>query len=385
MKKTIQAVLVTAFAVCGFSAEHSSSVDAAAAAGKEHLQAREDNAQGRISEAEGHYVRALALWDDAGEDYLSSKCMTLLNLGELHRELQRMDEAEKELTEAVAIARRFQSKYPQQYPGALSRLGALYSQTGREESGRTLVKQAVTIFEGLRDAANAELAYAYNSLGLIDIAQGHPVNGEVKLREAVRLSQLGDSGDRRETLAYQTNLALALIKLGQFDRAETLLVYVRSGVEALPHVPQQLLGTVFAELSAIAFSANKLSLAEEYAGQELDAMRRQIPSSPLAVALASVNLGVVYISEGRAKEAEAILPDAVAEERRLRASSGILANAVRRLAELRALQQSWDESRALYREALELFEAAWGPHNPEIRSISREYAAVRKRTGAKSL
>jgi tetratricopeptide (TPR) repeat protein len=356
-----------------------------------HRLAVSDNAVRHTAQAEVHYLRALAAWEQTSGMYLQPWCISLMDLGQLYRQQRRVPEAEKLLLQALDMARRIEAQSPETYPEALSRLGGLYGESDQPERGRPLLTEAIGRLGKLGPDQTAELASAYNSLGMIDLAAGHLSAGESNLHRAVDLAASSLGEDHLETATWQINLALALVLEGQFERAEPLLRRARFLVETRavngagesdPRLaPDPRLATILAEFSAAAAGENKLALAEDYAQQELSVLTRQPAPDAIAIALAQVNLGTIYIREGKIDEAERILPAAVAAERRIAAGERILADGIQRLAALRAIEQSWREAEALYREAIGIYESRLGPDNPQLAPVLRAYAGVLKRAG----
>src|ERR1041385_6386929 len=62
----------------------------------------------------------------------------------------------------------------------------------------------------LRARSEPELAYAWNSLGMLDLNFGQYKSGESNLRQAVAFANESIGEANPETAAYSTNLALAL-------------------------------------------------------------------------------------------------------------------------------------------------------------------------------
>ena len=236
-----------------------------------HYMAGIEQARGHIAQAEGLYLRALAQWDEAGRGYLAARSTTLENLGELYRQNKRPGDAEKRFLEAIDIART---------PEALSRLGGLYGESDRPERGRRLLEEAIDGMAARAPQPSAQLAYAHNALGMIDLAAGQFASGEAHLREGVGLASTALGEDHPETAAYQTNLALALILEGRFDRADTVLRRARYVVETRLGSSDAKLGVILGELSAAAAGENKLALAEDYAQREISVMSRQAAPDP---------------------------------------------------------------------------------------------------------
>ena len=273
-----------------------------------HHLATVENARGHAAQAEAQYQRALAAWEQSGEAYLPQYSVTLMNLGELYRRQRRTAEAQKQLLRAVAAAQRIESQHPEAYPEALARLGGLYGESDQPERGRPLLTEAIEKFGRLAAREDAELGYAHNSLGMIELASGHLRAGESNLREAVALATSSLGENHPETATWQINLALALVLEGQFERSEPLLRRARFLVETRAATgagePDSRLGTIFAELSAAAAGQDKLALAEEYAQQELSVITRQAAPDATAMALAQVNLANLYLRQRKTDDAE---------------------------------------------------------------------------------
>ena len=96
-----------------------------------------------------------------------------------------------------------------------------------------------------------------------------------------------------------------------------------------------------------------------------------------------MNLAGVLLSRKKVAEARAILPSAVATERRLlQKDDRMLADGIRRMAELCAAERDWVMAEALYREALGVYEASIGPAHPDIAPVLTAWAGTMKRRHA---
>ncbi len=338
-------------------------------------------AKGDYEQAESRLLRALAEWQQAGSAFLPSYAMSLMNLGEVYRELHRSGDAEDYLSRALNVARGVREQFPQIYPQALSRLGGTHAQSDEYAQARVQLTEAIAGFRELEPSQGAEEARALDALGGIDLSEGQGKAAESHLNEAIRLSIAAQGTDHPATASYQADLALAYIQNLRYDRAEPLLNRARSVIEPLPVRNGMRLGTIFAGLSAIARANGRTAVAEDYAHRAVEVLETMPGQYPAAALLARVNLSAVWLSQGRAEDAERILPDAVALERRAAADTCLLADGLRTLAALRALQRSWQEARDLYKEAIEIYQTKLGPNNPMIAPVLREYADVLKRSG----
>lgn len=173
---------------------------------------------------------------------------------------------------------------------------------------------------------------------------GRQDEAELHLRSAVRLGIEALGEGQLDTVGYQTNLALALLARGNADEAETLLRRARFVVERQPGASGNQLGMISAELSAVAIVHNKLAIAAEDARKALAILSRQQWPDRRAIALAQVNLADVHMRANRLVEAESLLNEAIPSERNVAPDSRLLADGVRRMAQLRVRQERWREA-----------------------------------------
>jgi tetratricopeptide (TPR) repeat protein len=347
----------------------------------EHHLAIVDEARGDLPGAESRLLRALPEWQQAGSGFLPSYAMSMMNLGELYRLQRRTSDAEDCLSRSVQLAREVRPAYPQIYPEALSRLGGAYAEFDKPAEGRPLLTEALNAFQSLEPRRQAGEARVLNTLGFMDLLEGHTAAALSRLNEAVRLAMTELGEDHMDIATYQSDLAFAYVRSGQNDRAEPLLNRARFIIESHPVHDNLRLAIIFTELSLIASNRSKQALAEEYgnrAQQILGALPRQ---ERVADLLARVSLSAAWLAQHRLAEAERMLPDTVAIVRRVAPDSYLLADALHTLASLRASQHSWREAAVLYKESIEIYRDRLGSNNPAIAPVLKEYADALKHSG----
>jgi tetratricopeptide (TPR) repeat protein len=337
-------------------------------------------ARGDLPGAESRLLKAIPDWDQAGTGFLPARAMSLMNLGEVYRELHRSGDAKHYQLLAVNAARELQHDYPQIYPEALSRLGGAYAEFGELTQGRAQLTEAVAVFRTLAPTQNGELARALAALGGIDVTEGRSTSAVANLSEAVGLSIASRGIDHPDTACYQTDLAMAYIQLHNYSRAEPLLKKARQVIESRPVHNNLCLGAVFAGLSSISRARDNTALAVEYAERATKVLEASPGRYPAAAFLARVNLGASWLAQGRTEDAERILSGAIAAQRPVAPRTCLLADGLRTLAYLKVRQRSWGEAADLYREAVEIYDDRLGPDNPAILPILKEYAASLKRS-----
>lgn len=347
-----------------------------------HYSAAIADALGRDEEAAALYREAVALWEHAGSAFLASRITSMTNLGAIYRHQRRFEEAEATLSRALDLA----TADPAMKAAALDRMGALYADLGQTERARAMLEESRATLRAL-PAQGVELARAEDALGMLELHSGHYKTGETNLRTAVSLASSVLGEENPETGAYSTDLALALMVQGQFDRAEILLRRARFVIESrLGPDTVQLVNTL-AELTSVERELGHYGQAEDYGEKALRLMHSHLPSGrdendSLEMVLLQANLGNLYVREHKTAEAERLLPGAVAAERRFFKNERALADGLRNLALLRCQQLVWAEAESLYREAIGDYEREIGADHPDLAPVLREYAAVLKRLGA---
>jgi tetratricopeptide (TPR) repeat protein len=341
-----------------------------------------EEAANHADAAELHYRRALSIWNQLLPNYATWHAATLMNLGSLYRTGHRTVEAENMLTQAFALAQQAGSDHDRTLAVVTSRLGGFYSESGKPERGRPLLNQAISMLRTPALSNPTELAYASNSLGILDLRDGDYKAAESNLREAVSVAQTALGESHPDTALYQANLALALYSQGQYDRAELLLNRARHIVETrLPNSSR--LGTILADLTAVETAEGQYARAEADAAQSLAILSQRREPESAEIAVEKVTLATLYLRERKVAEAAKILPDAVALERRLASpNQRVLADGIRRLGELRALEHNWSEAQTLYSEALEIYGSTIGSNHPGMAPVLLEYADVLRHCGA---
>lgn len=341
-----------------------------------------DEARGNLVRAQQRYVHAASTAEQAGPAYLPLYCARLIDLGEHYHRQGRSADAEANLLKAVDLARKLIPAMPGLLAEALIRLGGFYAETSQPERGRTLLEEALS---GHPAIADTETAYAYNCLGLIDLAAGRERESEANLRQAVALSTNALGENSPLVAVYQTNLALALLTVRQFDRAGVLLRRAEFIVESHQGAAASELAPICAELSAVANAAGKFADAQEYASRAISLLSMQARPNTRALFASQVILAAIFLRAHNTAEAEKILPATVEMERQSAASPLTLAASLQLLGELRSQEKEWHEAETLFREAIGIYErSAPADADPAIAALLRGLAdAIKHQGGSK--
>ena len=325
----------------------------------EHLAGFRDNAAGNVARAEFHYRNALRLWEQVTPPRNDLRAATLISLSDLLAAQARIEEA----GQLVSLARK--TATPAMMPSVLAHYGTLLARTEDPERARPLLDEAIRLFGQAVNPEPAEVAYALNALGTLDLSGGKYAAAEASFRRALELNI------SPESVNYQTNLGLALYMQGRYRAAEVMLERARESADA------GLKPVVLSHLAVLESALNRFGTAEDYALQSLDGFRRIHPEASPEIVTLKVTLGSIYLREHKLKEAEKTLPDAVALERNMPIDSRLKADGLLRLADLRALQKQTKEAGSLYREALALYEQRLGPNHPDVARLRKSANIVR--------
>jgi len=336
---------------------------------------REDDQQ-----ALAHYRKALAAWNVDTRAFPVNRLTTMINLGDTYRRLRRIAEAQQTFADAL---KQLDAASPPVLRGtALIRAAALYDEMNDTVRARQLLDQALAILRPLKQSVQPELAMALNEAGMLELKGGNYKAAEMHLRDGVVLANTAFGEENPETASYMSNLALALLVEGQYSGADVLLRRARFIIESHAGKESLRLVPILAELGSLEKREGKFRLAEQDTERALGILIHRIPYDTEQIVLTRVSLAGIYIRERKAVEAEALLPAAIEAERGLYHSGRTLADGLRELAELRALQTQMPQAAALYREAIELYDDALGTSHPDIGPVLREYIDVLKRNKA---
>ena len=339
-----------------------------------------DEARGNLVRAQQRYVHAASTAEQAGPAYLPLYCARLIDLGEHYHRQGRTAEAEASLQKAVELARKLTAERPGLLPEALIRLGGFYAETSQPERGRGLLEEALA---GHPAIADTETAYGYNRLGMIELAVGREREAEANLRQSIALGTSALGEDSPMVAAYQTNLALALLTIRQFDRAGLLLRRAEFIVESHRGAAAPELAPICAELSAVANADGKFADAQEYARRAISLLSMQARPNTRALFASQVTLAAIYLRVHNTVEAERILPATVEMQRQTEANPLTLAASLQLLGELRLQQRNWHAAETLFREAIGIYEKNSSPADadPAIAALLRGLAEAIKHQG----
>jgi CHAT domain-containing protein/tetratricopeptide (TPR) repeat protein len=219
--------------------------------------------RGRYDEAATLFDHALALWRPGDDPHV--RATTLINRGQLHRQLGEAEKARERFSEALGIFRQARDRDGEaaalnalgllaldagrpeaaldplrdalafRSPGTrgravtLTTLGAAYRQLGRPDDARRAYLEALPIFGRLRDTR--EQARSLRNLGRLEVATGHDPAALADFDRALGLFRaLADPPEMASTLLGK---AQVLRRHGELGAAQRLMEEALAAVERL--------------------------------------------------------------------------------------------------------------------------------------------------------
>ncbi len=282
-------------------------------------------------------------------------------IGTIHSDLGAYAEARATLEKALRLYTEQEDR--RGYGITLTHLGAVYGLDGRPDTARVLLEKALAVLQQTPDRdARAE---AMNELGEVLIDLGEYPRAESLLLASTDLARTLWGTRSNDYATALLDLGLLYNKWGKYDSAE---VRMREGLMAKRHVlgPEHLdVATAENILAALLYRVGKLDESEALHEHALAVRRRLLPPHHPELATALNNLGNVLRERGRLDEAAAAMDEAY----RIQATTlGPEApNTVitqYNIALIRYAQGSLAEAETQLRQALDLHRKAWPGAHP---------------------
>lgn len=209
--------------------------------------------QKRMEDARVSFEGALRIWHKLAlanpDTYRVGMVHTLNNLGNLHRAQNRMDDARAAYEEALNICGKLVEAGPGTYPSdmvltlstlrdiegmalTLNNLGALHGEQNRIEDARKAYEEALKIWRKLAlanpDTCPPSMALTLHNLGLLDRVQNRMDDARTAFEEVLKIRrQLAEASPD----TYLLEVALALINLGTLHGEQKRMVDARTAFE----------------------------------------------------------------------------------------------------------------------------------------------------------
>jgi tetratricopeptide (TPR) repeat protein len=179
---------------------------------------------GRYSDAEPLFVRALAIREQQLGANHPSTAISLNNLASLYYSIGRYSDAEPLLVYALAISEQQLGTNHSDTATSLSNLAVLYSSIGRYGDAEPLYIRASAIREQQLGASHPSTAISLNNLAGLYYLIGRYSDAEPLLVRALTISEQQLGANHPDTANSLNNLAELYRSIGRYSDAEPLLV-----------------------------------------------------------------------------------------------------------------------------------------------------------------
>jgi len=175
--------------------------------------------QGRMKEAEDMYLRALTGFEQAWGSAHTSTLDTVNNLGVLYSKQGRMKEAEDMYLRALTG---FEQAWGSAHTSTLdtvNNLGNLYSKQGKMKEAEDMYLRALTGFEQAWGSAHTSTLDTVNNLGILYKNQGKMKEAEDMYLRALTGYEQAWGSEHKKSLDARYNLAFLYKKMATFENA----------------------------------------------------------------------------------------------------------------------------------------------------------------------
>ncbi len=294
--------------------------------------------QGRYSDAEPLYVRALAIFKQQLGANHPDTATSLNNLAGLYYSISRYNDAEPLYVRALAIREQQLGANHPLTAGSLNNLAGLYESISRYSDAEPLYVRALAINEQQLGANHPLTATSLDNLAGLYYSIGRYSDAEpLYVRAlAIREQQLG--ANHPDTAVSLNNLALLYKSIGRYSDAEPL--YIR----------------------ALAISEQQLGANHPSTASNLN------------------NLASLYESIGRYSDAEPLYIRALAiREQQLGANHPSTAATLSNLASLYYSSDQYNDAEPLYIRAISILEQTLGADHPNTKTVKDNLEYLRSR------
>jgi tetratricopeptide (TPR) repeat protein len=323
--------------------------------------------EGKYSEAEGLYKRALAIREQALGASHPDVGTTLNNLALVYRAQGKYGEAEGLLKHALVTREQALGASHPAVGQTLTNLANVYRDQGRYGEAEGPLKRALAITENAKGTNHPDVAWTLTNLALLYWRQGKYGDAEAlhKRALAIREQVLGESHPGvADSLNY---LALVYWTQGKYSEAEGLYKRALAILEKALGANHRDVGWTLNELALVYRDQGKYEEAEALFKRALTIREKALGASHAHVGQTISNLGLVYRDQGKHLEAEEFLKRGlVTRERALGASHADVARSLNALALVYQDQGKYEEAEALFKRALTIREQALGTGHPDV-------------------
>ncbi|MFL5351021.1 tetratricopeptide repeat protein [Archangium sp.] len=290
-----------------------------------------------------------------------------LRMGGLLLVQGKLDEAEAEFTQGLALSNKAYGPDSLRTSYCLSGLGRVRSRQMRGAEALALFRQAEEVRERLWGPEHPSLALNLNNIATELLSQGRPDEALATFRRSLSLLETARSKEHPSLAAPLNNLAVLLRREGKLEESRkhfqrALAIFERSKGPDHPNTV-----TALAGLGMVAYDAQQLDEALDSNEKALERIQRGMgPDTPRAE-LPLRNLALIHRRAGHPAKARELLTRALhLLEKENGTDSVVSAGVVRELARLDLDADAPRAALASCQRTLKLDEQAQGAENPDV-------------------
>jgi tetratricopeptide (TPR) repeat protein len=334
-------------------------------------------ALGQTAEAERSFIRARNIFDRVLPEADPQRVVIRFEMGELYLSQEKYADAEKAYQAALSATQKLAKSDTAWRSSVLAELGLTYREQARYEDAERSLLEAVRLEEAVGNERKPLLGQRLTLLASIYRRQNRYADAEATLLRALKLEQ--PVLDRAATL---NALGLVYTTIDQYEKAEPplneALAIRKSG---LPADSAPTLETI-SNLATVDSARGRYTDAEAKFRHVLKATDVAGQTQSTAIALQSLLLAQVLVSEGKLDEADALVQRSLDLYRQqLGPNHPRFGNALKTLASIEALRGSDRNAETHYDLALAIDEKVIGPKSPAVAADLMSLVPLLKRAG----
>ena len=232
---------------------------------------------------------------------------SLINLADLLRETNRLNEAEPLVRRALAIFEKSRGRNHPDVAICLRSLGLLLLETNRPKEAERLVRRALAIDEKSFGPDHPRIGVDVNHLAQVLKTTDHPWEVGTLLRRALTIAEKNFGPDHRDVAVSLSELATWLLRKNRVDEAEPLLRRALDILKSSAGPDHPYVATALISLAQLLQVRNRLGEAEPLMRRALAISEKNHGPNHPSVALDLMHLSLLLQKTNRLGEAEPLM------------------------------------------------------------------------------
>ncbi|KAI9673080.1 MAG: hypothetical protein M1829_004394 [Trizodia sp. TS-e1964] len=330
--------------------------------------------QGKLSEAEKMYQRALQGYEEAVGPKHTSTLNTVNNLGTLFSEQGKLSEAEKMYQRALQGYEEAVGPKHTSTLDTVHNLGNLLAGQGKLSEAEKMYQRALQGCEEALGLKHTSTLSTVHNLGTLFSEQGKLSEAEKMYQRALQGREEALGLKHTSTLSTVGNLGTLFFNQGKLSEAEKMYQRALQGCEeALGPKHTSTLITVH-NLGLLLADQGKLSEAEKMYQRALQGYEEALGPKHTSTLITVNNLGTLFKNQGKLSEAEKMYQRALQGYEEARGPEGVKTyrpalNSMWNLGSLAMIQGNTIKAREMYSAALAGFEKIYGSEHTECQRL----------------